>query len=140
MGDRSNIVVKDSDGSRIWLYGHWMGADSIRVVAEVLELRTRWSDAPYLTRLLFSHMTAGEPPFAETGFGISTRMCDNEYPVIVLDTFTGTVVLEDAPFGQELTEVTPAVTFDEFLSVVPDGTPDFETLAVKMGAKPVVGV
>ena len=97
MGDRSNIVIEQGDGSRVWLYGHWMGEDSINVVRDTLAHRERWSDAPYLARMLFNRMTRGSE-LGDTGYGISTSMCDNEYPIIVLDPATQTVKLEDAPW------------------------------------------
>ena len=133
MGDRSNIVVKQYDGSRVWLYGHWMGADSINVVRDVLAERERWSDAPYLARMLFSKMTEGDT--GSTGYGISTYMCDNEYPVIVLDPETQTVVLEDAPWGSPLAPITPAVSFETFIMCGAETNPTFADVAVDMGAQ-----
>ena len=133
MGDRSNIVVVQPDNSRIWLYGHWMGEDNYRVVGEVLSQRLRWNDAPYLARMLFEKMIEGSYD-KETGFGISTHMCDNEYFIVVLRP-DQTVVLEQYIWGQsELTEITPPVTFEQFVNayVISDSLND---LAVNMGAK-----
>lgn len=133
MGDRSNIVIKQHDGSRVWLYGHWMGEDSINVVRDTLAHRERWNDAPYLARMLFDKMTKGA--VGSTGYGISTYMCDNEYPVIVLDPETQTVVLEDAPFGQPLVPITPPVSFETFIACGSETNPSFASVAVDMGAK-----
>jgi hypothetical protein len=134
MGDRSNIVIKQHDGNRVWLYGHWMGADSINVVRDTLAHRERWSDAPYLARMLFNRMTLGQEQ-GDTGYGISTYMCDNEYPVIVLDPETQTVVLEDAPWGEPLVPITPAVSFKTFITCGRETNPTFADVAVDMGAK-----
>lgn len=130
MGDRSNIVVKQYDGSRVWLYGHWMGEDSINVVRDTLSEKERWSDAPYLTRMLFSRMTIDN--VGSTGYGISTYMCDNEYPVIVLDPQTQTVVLEDALFGEELEAITPAVPFSQFIACGAHKSPTFASVIADM--------
>jgi hypothetical protein len=132
MGNRSNIVIKQHDGSRVWLYGHWMGEDSINVVRDVLAQRERWNDAPYLARMLFTKMTAGDT--GSTGFGISTYMNDNENPVIVLDPETQTVVLEDAPWGSPLVSITPEVSFETFISCGSEYSPTFADVAVDMGA------
>ena len=135
MGDRSNIVIKQHDGSRVWLYGHWMGADSINVVRDTLAKRERWSDAPYLARMLFARMTAGDEE-GSTGYGISTYMCDNEYPVIVLDPQTQTVVLEDSKvWGEPLEPITPPVSFETFIMCGQETSPTFADVAVDMGAK-----
>lgn len=135
MGDRSNIVVKQPDGSSVWLYGHWMGEDSINIVHDVLSRKQRWSDHAYLARMLFNKMTEGSPD-SETGYGISTSMCDNEYPIIVLNPSLQTAWLEEYRWdGSKSFEViTPVVTFEEFVnaSSVSD---DFVNLAVNMGAK-----
>lgn len=131
MGDRSNIVVKQYDGTRVWLYGHWMGEDSITVVRDTLAKQERWSDAPYLTRMLFARMTAGDEE-GSTGYGISTYMCDNEYPVIVLDPETQTVVLEDALFGEELKVITPAIPFARFTACGAEKSPTFSDVISDM--------
>ena len=133
MGDRSNIVIKQHDGNRVYLYGHWMGADSINIVRDTLALRERWTDAPYLARMLFDKMTGGR--VGSTGYGISTYLCDNEYPVIVLDPETQTVVLEDAGFGEPLKPITPPVSFETFIMCGAEHDPTFADVAVDMGAK-----
>ena len=133
MGDRSNIVVVQHNGERVWLYGHWMGEDSIDIVRTTLARRDRWNDAPYLARMLFSKMIEGDPENS-TGFGIGTYMCDNEYPVIVLDTRDQTVTLEDTKtWGTPLVPITPAVPFETFISCGRE-TPSFADVAVDMGA------
>lgn len=134
MGDRSNIVVVDHKGDRVWLYGHWMGEDSINVVRDVLGRHARWDDPAYLARMLFNKMTEGDEQ-GETGYGIATYMCDNEHPVIVLDTRDQTVTLEDSKtWGEPLEPITPAVPFETFISCGNEN-PSFPDVAVDMGAK-----
>jgi hypothetical protein len=135
MGDRSNIVVQEADGSRIFLYGHWMGEDSIRVAYDVLSQRVRWNDLPYLTRMLFSEMTRGASN-EETGYGISTTMCDNEYPIIVLEPSSQTAWLEVYIWGDggRFEKLTQPITFDDFVNAA-SVSPDFNNLSVNMGAK-----
>lgn len=135
MGDRSNIVVQEHNGNRIFLYGHWMGEDAINVVAEVLAQRERWNDSSYFTRMLFNKMTEGSPKDSTTGFGISTYMCDNEYPIIILDFANQEAFLEQYKFGENtFTAITPRVSFEEMLNAC-SYSESYEQLAVAMGAK-----
>jgi hypothetical protein len=137
MGDRSNIVIEQADGGRIFLYGHWMGSDAINVVTQVLARRQRWNDETYLARMLFSKMTEGEPVDAETGYGIGTYPADNDgYPFIVLKPASMTIFLEkDNRWSDKPNEaITPEISFEDYLSCVPEHA-DYDSLAVKMGAK-----
>ena len=137
MGDRSNIVIEQANGDRIYLYGHWMGADAINVVTQVLAQHTRWADESYLARMLFAKMTEGEPAYAETGYGISTYVVDNDgYPLIVLKPASMTIFLErdNRWYDKPNEAITPEIGFEEFLACVPEHA-DYDALAVKMGAK-----
>lgn len=129
MGARSNIVVQDTDGSRVWLYGHWMGEDAIRITRSVLDIGYRNNDAPYLARMLFCEMVKDEPEGAATGFGISARMGDNEYPVTVIDVFTGRVHLEHADGSGA--QITPAIPFELYVAAAADAD-DFDGLIYRM--------
>ena len=94
MGDRANIAVVQHDGSRVWLYTHWDGYDLPEVLRAALDRgRDRWEDAAYLARIIFCQMTKGQE-METTGFGISTRICDNERPVLVVDCERGMVTVE----------------------------------------------
>jgi hypothetical protein len=106
MGDRSNVVIQDKYGEnteRVWLYGHWSGA-GILDAAVVGATSGRTTDGPYLARIVFTSMTAGDT--GETGFGISTRMQDNEHPIIVLDANADELWFE-GDHGEELTKHVP---------------------------------
>jgi hypothetical protein len=83
MGDRVTVAVQDQ-GERVYLYGHWSGYEMPETLRVALARRERWDDPPYLTRIIFSTMTAGSEKDA-TGFGISTWPQDYEYPLLVVD-------------------------------------------------------
>lgn len=87
MGDRSNIKVVFPDGKAIYLYGHWMGSDNYRIVQEAMDEGRRLDDPAYFTRILFTKMLKeGDPNLeGESGFGISTRIEDNNHPIAVVD-------------------------------------------------------
>jgi hypothetical protein len=94
MGDRGNIVVLqhgygygdgDAPDGAIYLYTHWRGSELPSLLATGLDRgRSRWTDEPYLTRIIFDALTGGD--HETTGFGISTRLGDNEHPILVVDT------------------------------------------------------
>jgi hypothetical protein len=134
MGDRSNIVVQEANGNRIFLYGHWMGEDAIKVAHDVLARQLRWSDSAYLTRMLFEEMIDGAYD-KETGFGISTTMQDNEYPILVLEPSTQTAWLEAYIWGEggRFESLTKPITFADFVNAS-SVSPDFNNLLVNMGA------
>ena len=163
MGARSNIVIIDPGYSRdpdtgmsrrdpekdgrVWLYGHWMGPSSIHHARKGLLSGRAEGDPSYLARIIFSSMTANDDPDSETGYGISTRITDNEYPVIVIDSAPTpsisemfkaklegdrsrtAVWLEDA----EGNRVAGPVGRDEFLKISED-VDDFDELGRRMGA------
>lgn len=91
MGDRSNIRIDMGDEDFVYLYGHWMGNESI-THALVGAKSGRLGDPAYLARIIFSSMIANELG-SELGYGIATYKPDNEYPVIVFSE-TGTVGFE----------------------------------------------
>lgn len=87
MGDRANIIVD----KEICLYAHWAGADLAVVLQDALRRgKNRWSDSSYLTRIIFSEMIKDDV-LEETGYGISTTIPDNEYPLIWVNTDNKTV-------------------------------------------------
>ena len=98
MGDRANVAVQDH-GKRVYLYTHWDGYELPELVRMALARRQRWNDAPYLTRILFCTLVAGAEK-DETGFGISTEICDNEHPIIIVDCDKQIVTIEAEPGGR----------------------------------------
>lgn len=83
MGDRANIVMKFGEKERVFFYTHWDGADIVLKARNALEKKWRWDDAPYLARIVFDELCAERGN--ETGYGISTGMCDNSYHLVEID-------------------------------------------------------
>ena len=90
MGDRANVVLREDDGRKVYLYTHWGGYKLPSVLKRALDRGERHSDSPYLARIIFSEMVRGQEDQA-TGFGISAWMCDNGHPLLVVDSNAGTV-------------------------------------------------
>lgn len=85
MGDRGNIVVRDRGKKDVYLYTHWSGYRVAHDAQDALKAHPdRWNDAPYLARIAFDRMK-GDDVTGEGGFGISTELQDNEYPIVRLD-------------------------------------------------------
>lgn len=79
MGDRGNIKV-----GKVYLYTHWSGSDIKNTLLKALKRKQRWDDEPYLTRIIFCELLEGDLE-GETGFGISTKICDNEHNIFEVD-------------------------------------------------------
>lgn len=86
MGDRGNIVIRSSQNSidDVWFYTHWSGSDIEQTARKALSKKWRWGDSSYLARIVFDELTAGQQG-EETGFGISTKLQDNEHPILIID-------------------------------------------------------
>jgi len=84
MGDRANVLVKDSYDPGVYLYTHWGGSDLPLVLQSALSKQWRWDDASYLARIIFCEMIQGEER-GETGYGISSVMGDGDNRVLVVD-------------------------------------------------------
>ncbi|KKN28612.1 hypothetical protein LCGC14_0852570 [marine sediment metagenome] len=78
MGDRGNIKV-----GNVYLYTHWGGSEIKQTLQDVLKRKQRWDDEAYLTRMIFCGMC--DDLSGETGFGISTKIQDNEYNILEVD-------------------------------------------------------
>ena len=116
MGDRANVYVIDSEdaGNGIYLYTHWSGYKWPEALRQALDFgRGRWGDESYLTRIVISPMFS-DLVNSETGGGVRTRMCDNSYPILVLDHSTRTVAF--APEGSEANRKAwyDSKTFEQF--------------------------
>lgn len=85
MGERSNIVIQSSYGTetaRVYLYSHWDGEGIIKSALQGMK-SGRVNDSQYLARVIFQDMLGADK--SETGYGISARIHDNNYPVLVID-------------------------------------------------------
>lgn len=88
MGDRGNIaVIQDAERKeQVWFYGHWSGWRMPAVLQHAIrDGKGRWQDPTYFARIVFCRLVPRDSMFEETSFGISTRLSDNEYPIIVAD-------------------------------------------------------
>lgn len=121
MGDRGNIAIREGRGNGdVWLYTHWGGRDLKKTAKAALRRgMMRWNDPAYLARIVFCEMI-GDDADPETGFGISTRMGDNEHPILVIDTMKQSVftvpeseIDSDGKLPKKLTEGT---SFSEFIT------------------------
>ena len=115
MGDRGNIVIKDSRGMEIYLYTHWYGTELPQTLRVALQRgRDRWYDDLYLARIIFSEMIKDDV-LGTTGFGIGTYQCDANHPDIVVDVPNQTVGYR----GRAV------VSFQEYI-IVPTGAPSIQ--------------
>ena len=89
MGDRGNVFFVDSDSGKqlggIYMYTHWAGSVLPAILRAALSRgEGRWGDSQYLARIVFCELVQ-ESVLDETGFGLSTQICDNEHAVIRVD-------------------------------------------------------
>lgn len=85
MGDRANVYIKQSADHGVYLYTHWGGTElPVLVQTSLRRAESRWGDDAYLARAIFSDMIQGHERDL-TGFGISAFICDNEHPIIIVD-------------------------------------------------------
>jgi hypothetical protein len=91
MGDRANVCVKGEDGA-VFFYTHWRGSELDALVHAGLQKELLWGDTAYLRRILFCEIIKGAHS-EETGFGISSGICDNAHPIILVNDVDSTVSL-----------------------------------------------
>lgn len=87
MGDRGNIVIrqgKNTNMDDVWFYTHWSGCEIKDTVRKALSKEERWDDRAYLARIVFCELVKDDAG-GLTGFGISTKIGDNEYDILVVD-------------------------------------------------------
>lgn len=100
MGDRANIVVlQPVDEGAIYVYSPWDGLEGMFAkLQKALRRKHRWGDPSYLCRIIIAEVIRNDLD-DETGYGISTYLCDNEHPLLVVNAEANTVSLsaEDAP-------------------------------------------
>ena len=94
MGDRANVLILDEfDADQgVYIYSHWNAATLFGAAVAALSsdaARDRWDDGQYLTRIVTQQtLNAIADEHASMGAGLSVRIGDNEYPVLVLDSAT----------------------------------------------------
>lgn len=83
MGDRGNIVIRHKN-DEVWLYTHWGGTEIDEVLkASLAKAPDRWTDPQYLARVVFQSLVGTNN--GTTGYGISSRIHDNEHDILVAD-------------------------------------------------------
>ena len=104
MGDRANFGFRQTDGSIIFLYGHWAGEGMMNTLAQAIaKARPRWEDESYATRICISQII-GDQWDQETGWGISTQFGDNEHSVPIVDWGAQAVALYEADWNTTNTD------------------------------------
>jgi hypothetical protein len=89
------------------------------IVQAALLRRERWSDPTYLARIIFCELITGQED-EPTGFGISTSIGDNEYPITVVDCSAQRVYvveeeeLIDGRLPENAMANRPSYTFEEY--------------------------
>ena len=85
MGDRGNIIIRmPNNEGQVVLYAHWGGGDLPSMLQQALQRgKKRWDDPQYLARIIFSTMTADAQDQLR-GYGITTVVYDNGYPLLVV--------------------------------------------------------
>ena len=79
MGDRNNIKITYRTGDSIYLYGHWIGDEIRKIVANAVETSDRVTDESYFARVLFCAMVAESDDLrGETGYGIAPYQVDQD--------------------------------------------------------------
>jgi hypothetical protein len=117
MGDRGNIVIKqnqyeDKPFQGVFLYSHWDGSDLPWTLQRALQRKARWNDVPYLARIIFCEMIGNDT--GETGYGISTSMCDNEHPLLIVDCEKQSIGLASPESPDKIRE---PKTFNQFIEM-----------------------
>jgi len=109
MGDRSNIVVRDGK-EQVCFYSHWGGEKFQDAARSALKRKDLWDDFQYLAAIVAREIFIAAKE--NTGLGISSRIHDNEYPIVVLDVASERVLTED----ENGKEIAPPVSFADYIS------------------------
>jgi hypothetical protein len=70
MATRAQVKIEDTG---VYLYQHFDGYDLLERVSNAIRRGYRWSDAEYLTRIIFDSMV-GDDQGEDSGYGIGTAM------------------------------------------------------------------
>lgn len=111
MGDRANVKIIDGK-EKVYFYAHWMGTDLFRATQKAIQIHERWDDYSYLNAIIFRHILKETDPdlTKTTGVGISTRICDNEHRILVLDVGDQVVYFET----EQGDRVADGISFTQF--------------------------
>jgi hypothetical protein len=113
MGDRGNIKMVFENKSEIYFYTHWSGSELPFTLRDALKRgKDRWTDEPYLARIIFSEMIKGEI-LGVTGYGISPYLCDNEHDILSVDCSKQRVTIEH----EEDNNIQDSYSFEEYIKL-----------------------
>ena len=125
MGDRANVVIRDdwpadlNQREAVFLYTHWGGSELPEQLRDALiHGRGRWGDPSYLARIVLDRMTRDDADDI-TGYGISTRLGDNEYPLLVLHVGRVYAMNEQRYHdrGFDALDEVASIGFDEYIAI-----------------------
>lgn len=95
MGDRAQVRIVEGPES-VYLYTHWSG---YRIMSDLKEAlirgRSRWEDAPYLTRIIFCEMVKDYEGIVD--YGIWSGEMDGK--VVTVDVDSQTVSADGFGYG-----------------------------------------
>jgi hypothetical protein len=121
MGDRGNIYFVDQHRGKerlgMYMYSHWGGAVIPSVVEAALRRgRERWGDSQYLARIVFCELIKDDL-METTGYGLSTRIGDNEHAIVRVDDVDQTVAVCEPGTEQGSSKPIGSWSYEEFLKV-----------------------
>jgi len=93
MGDRANIKIQSDGNSELYFYTHWNAYKLPKTLQDALKRKLRWNDESYLNRIIFCEMVK-DVENRETGFGISTVLCDGSDRIITVNPDKNTVEIQ----------------------------------------------
>jgi hypothetical protein len=95
MSNKANVIIIDGP-ERVCLYTHW-GRDQLpsQLRAALVRGKNRWTDAPYLARIIFCEMIQKDV-LGELGYGISS-IPDYDEDSITVDCSSQTVTFPKRP-------------------------------------------
>lgn len=109
MGDRANVLVRESDKDNgVYLYTHWHGTELPLSLKNALVKNWRWNDGAYLTRIIFDEMTV-DCHDEEAGYGISAYTPDGEDHILVVNCDIQIVSFKEKKW-----------TFEEYITLTSD--------------------
>lgn len=136
MGDRANVYIREDAAHGVYLYTHWSGNELPEIVRAALDSpagRGRWSDTSYLARIVFCRMVGPENLNEATGYGISARIGDNSYRIIVVDPAGMRIGFAEPPVWNDETHEYPSQadpetwqTFEQYCKRKPAAWPQDE--------------
>lgn len=101
----SGVIKIEMDEGNVYLYSHYKGLDLPGILQCSLSRKCRWNDESYLARIIFSEMIKYDIN-AESGYGISSWEPECDFPIIIVNCKTQSVVICENSWG-----------FDEYIEM-----------------------